>query len=192
MPLRISLGFPQLVPNPLSLTPTLRQVLSARYKPPPADLTCGPDNGLCVYVRLLTVFLGGDAHEVTSLACRHLGGHGGHRAMSLLVGVGTAAAHPDDPHESDEQHAAQDLAGVPIEQIEKDTRANALKIKKATGAAPGGRTAEQRVANERASSAAADRPGPGRSVERGAEHPGGAGLPGRPAQRQGPDVGLRR
>ena len=81
--------------------------------------------------------------------------------MSLLVGVGSAAAHPNDPHESDEQHAAQDLAGVPIEQIEKDTRANALKIKKATGTAPGGRTANQRVANEQASSRVADDPGQG-------------------------------
>ena len=82
-------------------------------------------------------------------------------SMSLLVGVGTAAAHPNDPHESDEQHAAQDLAGVSIEKIEKDTRANALKIKKATGAAPGGRTADQRVANEGASSRAATDPGQG-------------------------------
>ena len=69
--------------------------------------------------------------------------------LSAVVGVGTAAAHPNDPNESDEQHAAQDLAGVPVGQIEKDTRANALKIKKATGAAPGGRTANQQVANER-------------------------------------------
>ena len=81
--------------------------------------------------------------------------------MSLLVGVGSAAAHPNDPHESDEQHAAQDLAGVPMEQIEKDTRANALKIKKVTGASPGGRTANQRVANEQASSQVTDDPGQG-------------------------------
>jgi hypothetical protein len=82
-------------------------------------------------------------------------------AMSLLIGVGSAAAHPNDPHESDEQHAAQDLVGVPMAQIEKDTRANALKIKKTTGAAPGGRTANQRVANEEASSRVADDPGQG-------------------------------
>ena len=50
---------------------------------------------------------------------------------------------------------------MPIEKIEKDTRANALKIKKATGAAPGGRTADQRVANEGASSRAAADPGQG-------------------------------
>ena len=48
-----------------------------------------------------------------------------------------------------------------IEKIEKDTRANALRIKKATGAAPGGRTADQRVANEEASSTAATDPGQG-------------------------------
>jgi hypothetical protein len=81
--------------------------------------------------------------------------------MSLLVGVGYAAAHPNDPHESDEQHAAQDLAGVPIGQIEKETRANALEIKEATGAAPGGHTADQRVANEQASTRVADDPGQG-------------------------------
>jgi hypothetical protein len=81
--------------------------------------------------------------------------------MSLLVGLESAAAHPNDPHESNEEHAAQDLAGVPMEQIEKDTRANAIKIKKATGASPGGRTANQRVANERASSSVADDPGQG-------------------------------
>jgi hypothetical protein len=82
-------------------------------------------------------------------------------SMSLFVGAGTAAAHPNDPHETDEQHAAQDLAGTSIEQIEKDTRANALKIKKATGTAPGGRTADQQVANEGASSRAATDPGQG-------------------------------
>ena len=81
--------------------------------------------------------------------------------MGLLVQGGPAAAHPGDPHDQDEQHAAQDLAGVPIEQIERDTRANALKVKKATGAAPGGRTDDQRVANEQESSAAADDPGQG-------------------------------
>jgi len=81
--------------------------------------------------------------------------------MSLLVGVGSADAHPNDPEESEEQHAAQDLAGVPIEQVEKDTRANAVRIKKATGAAPGGRTADQQVANEQLSSSAADDPGQG-------------------------------
>ena len=82
-------------------------------------------------------------------------------AISLLFGGGSAAAHPNDPHESDEQHAAQDLAGVPIEQIERDTRANAAKIKRATGTVPGGRATNQRVANEQASSAAADDPGQG-------------------------------
>ena len=82
-------------------------------------------------------------------------------SMSLLVGVETAAAHPNDPPESDEQHAAQDLAGVPIEKIEQDTRANALRIKRATGEAPGGRTADQRVANEGTSSRAAADPGQG-------------------------------
>src|SRR5918993_5974102 len=82
-------------------------------------------------------------------------------SMSLLVGVGSAAADPNEPPETDDQHAAQDLVGVSIEQIEKDTRANALKIEKATGTAPGGRTADQDIANEGASSRAAADPGQG-------------------------------
>jgi galactose oxidase-like protein/VCBS repeat protein len=82
-------------------------------------------------------------------------------SMTLSIGVGTAAAHPDDPHESDKQHAVQDRAGVSVTQIEKETRANALKIKQATGEAPGGRTADQQVANEGASSQAATDPGQG-------------------------------
>ena len=82
-------------------------------------------------------------------------------SATLLAGVGTAQAHPDDPHETDVQHAAQDLAGVPIGKIEKDTRANAVKIKKATGAVPGRRTTSQRVANDRMSIEASADPGQG-------------------------------
>ena len=82
-------------------------------------------------------------------------------AMSWAVGVRPAAADPIDPHESDEQHASQDLAGVPMGKIEKDTRANALRIKRATGAAPGGRTAQQQVANNQASVTVAGDPGQG-------------------------------
>lgn len=81
--------------------------------------------------------------------------------MTSLVGVGAAAAHPNDLPEGDEQHAAQDLAGTPIDKVEQATNANKLKIKKATGAVPGGRTATQRVANEQASTAAAADPGTG-------------------------------
>jgi hypothetical protein len=82
-------------------------------------------------------------------------------SATLLVGVRTAQADPDDPHETDVQHAAQDLAGVPIGEIEKDTRANAVKIKKATGAVPGRRTTSQRVANDRMSIAVSADPGQG-------------------------------
>ena len=81
--------------------------------------------------------------------------------MTLMVGVGPAAADPDDAHESDEQHASQDMAGVPMGRIEKDTRANAVKIKRSSGAAPGGRTSQQQVANDPASEAVADDPGQG-------------------------------
>ena len=80
---------------------------------------------------------------------------------TLLVGVGTAHAHPDDPHESDAQHAAQDLVGVPMGKIERDTRANAVKIKKATGGVPGRRTSNQRVGNDERSIAASADPGQG-------------------------------
>jgi len=81
--------------------------------------------------------------------------------VTLVMGVGPASGHPGDPHESDEQHAAQDLAGVPMETIEKDTRAKAVAIERATGEAPGGRTAEQDIANESASITAAQDPGDG-------------------------------
>lgn len=82
-------------------------------------------------------------------------------AMNLVVDVGPAAAHGNEPHGNDEKHAAEDQAGVPIEQIERDARANAAKVKKATGEAPGARTADQQVANDRMSVQAADDPGQG-------------------------------
>ena len=81
--------------------------------------------------------------------------------ITCLVGAGNAQAHPQDPHDSDQQHAAQDLAGMSMEKIEKDTRASALKIKRATGSEPGGRAAGQRVPNSRLSTAAASDPGTG-------------------------------
>ena len=80
---------------------------------------------------------------------------------TLLVGLDTAAAHPNDPPAGDKSHAAQDLASVPVETIEQTTRANALKIQQATGAAPGGRSSKQRVANDRASIQVAADPGQG-------------------------------
>ncbi|HYP46116.1 MAG TPA: galactose oxidase-like domain-containing protein [Propionibacteriaceae bacterium] len=81
-------------------------------------------------------------------------------AFSLLGGTQLAAAHGGEP-ETDEQHAAQDRAGVPMSTIEQETRVNAARIKKATGAAPGGRTKQQQVSNERTSMAAATDPGQG-------------------------------
>ena len=82
-------------------------------------------------------------------------------ALALVLGVLPAQAHPGDPHQPDEQHAAQDLAGVSMEKIEKDTRANAREIQNATGEAPGGRTADQDVANQQASDSAGADPGKG-------------------------------
>ena len=74
---------------------------------------------------------------------------------SVSTGVGIAAAHPGDGDETDAEHAKQDLAGTSIEKIEKDTKANATKIKKETGHTPGRRSDEQTVPNARVSAAAA-------------------------------------
>ena len=82
-------------------------------------------------------------------------------AMTLLLGVVPAQAHGGDGHEQDEQHAAQDLAGVPMTEIEKESRANAREIKAETGEAPGSRTASQDVANAQTSATAATDPGTG-------------------------------
>ena len=63
-------------------------------------------------------------------------------------------AHPGD-EQTDAEHAKQDLADTSIEQIEKETKANAAKIKKATGDTPGRQTDEQTVPNARLSAVAA-------------------------------------
>ena len=63
--------------------------------------------------------------------------------ISVGMGVDLAAAHPGDEDQADSEHAKQDLAGTSIEQIERETRAKAAKIKKATGDTPGRRTAER-------------------------------------------------
>lgn len=82
-------------------------------------------------------------------------------AMTLLLGAVPAQAHPGDPHGQDQQHAEQDLAGVPMKKIEKESKAKAREINAATGEAPGGRTASQDVANARLSATAATDPGTG-------------------------------
>ncbi len=81
--------------------------------------------------------------------------------LSLSIGVDVAAAHPPGDDQAGVEHAKQDLAGTSIEQIEKQTLANAAKIKKATGDTPGRQTAEQEVPNARVSAAAAQDPGQG-------------------------------
>ena len=73
---------------------------------------------------------------------------------SIGIGVDFAAAHPGD-EKTDAEHAKQDLADTSIEQIEKETKANAAKIKKATGDTPGRQTDEQTVPNARLSAVAA-------------------------------------
>ena len=82
--------------------------------------------------------------------------------MSATTGIGLAAAHPGEGDEhTDVEHAKEDLADQPITQIEKETRANAAKIKEATGRTPGRRTEDQNVANAKVSAAAAQDPGQG-------------------------------
>jgi Domain of unknown function (DUF1929)/Ricin-type beta-trefoil lectin domain len=76
-------------------------------------------------------------------------------ALSLGLGLEVAAAHPDDGQETDVEHAEQDLVGTPITEIERQTRANAARIKEATGVAPGGHSSNQKVANASLSTAAA-------------------------------------
>jgi Domain of unknown function (DUF1929)/FG-GAP repeat len=82
---------------------------------------------------------------------------------SVSTGVGIAVAHPGDGDETDVEHAKQDLAGTSIEKIEKDTQANATKIKNETGHTPGRRSDEQTVPNAKLSAAAAQDPGQGGS-----------------------------
>lgn len=81
-------------------------------------------------------------------------------AITLLVGGGPTYAapggsHQHDAHGGDAQHAADDLAGVPMSKIERDTHDQAVKIKKATGTAPGGRAPGQKIGNDKASRLAA-------------------------------------
>jgi hypothetical protein len=81
--------------------------------------------------------------------------------ISFGMGVNLASAHPNDEKHADEQHAKEDLAGTSIVQIEKETAANAARIKKETGQTPGRRTEDQNVPNARVSAAAAEDPGQG-------------------------------
>ena len=79
--------------------------------------------------------------------------------MSATTGIGLAAAHPGEGDEhTDVEHAKEDLADQPITQIEKETRANAAKIKEATGTTPGRRTEDQNVFNAKVSAATAQDP----------------------------------
>src|SRR3954452_20394368 len=85
--------------------------------------------------------------------------------LSFALGGPVASANPSAPsapsdpssdHDhSSHAHAEQDLADVPISQIEKQTRAAAAKIKHDTGNAPGGHTKTQIVPNAGLSALAA-------------------------------------
>src|SRR4051812_43007272 len=88
--------------------------------------------------------------------------------LSFALGGPVASANPSDPSDppsdhdhSSHAHAEQDLADVPISQIEKQTRAAAAKIKHDTGNAPGGHTKTQIVPNAGLSAIAAADPGAG-------------------------------
>src|SRR5215204_2309641 len=85
--------------------------------------------------------------------------------LSLVLAVGfvadLASADPVDDHDTDLEHAEQDLVGTPITEIERQTRANAAKIREATGVAPGGHSSNQKIANASLSSEAAADPGVG-------------------------------
>jgi hypothetical protein len=81
--------------------------------------------------------------------------------ISFGMGVDLAAAHPGDENQKDVEHAKEDLASTSIEKIEKETKANAAKIKKETGHTPGRRNEDQNVANAKVSAAAAQDPGQG-------------------------------
>ena len=81
--------------------------------------------------------------------------------ISVGVAVDLAAAHPGDENKTDAEHAKQDLADTSITEIEKETKANATKIKENTGDTPGRQTQDQTVPNARLSAVAAQDPGQG-------------------------------
>ena len=83
-------------------------------------------------------------------------------ALSVGLGVDEAPAEPQDPqHQTDADHAAEDLASTPITEIERQTRNAAARIKDQTGQIPGGHTRTQKVPNADLSAAAATDPGVG-------------------------------
>ncbi|MGI8459171.1 MAG: hypothetical protein ACR2LI_13820, partial [Propionibacteriaceae bacterium] len=98
--------------------------------------------------------------------------HGGkprHLVVGLLVAglwwwllVLPASAHPADAGLTDSEHAAQDLVGTPVTEIEHETAINATKITKVTGVRPGSRTAAATTNRaERKAAAVALDPGTG-------------------------------
>jgi hypothetical protein len=82
---------------------------------------------------------------------------------SVSTGIGIAVAHPGEGNEDGTEHAKEDLAGTSIVKIEKDTAAQAAKIKKETGSTPGRHADDQNVPNASLSAAAAQDPGQGGS-----------------------------
>lgn len=83
---------------------------------------------------------------------------------ALIAGQSSAAwAHEAGTEQTDAEHAADDLAGVPMDVIEKQTATNAQAIKSQTGVKPGEKSSTQRLANETESTMAAVDPGIGGS-----------------------------
>jgi hypothetical protein len=82
---------------------------------------------------MLTVLSGRRARRFISLTLA---------AVLLVIAVpfiifATASAHEDEGTDDSAQHAAEDLSGTPISQIEKQTAANAARIFRTTGRRPG-------------------------------------------------------
>ena len=74
--------------------------------------------------------------------------------LGFVIAVPQAAVAHDDPGRSDAQHAADDLAGKPMDEIERDTKANADKIAAKTGTRPGRRSATAQKEAARVAAAA--------------------------------------
>jgi hypothetical protein len=85
-------------------------------------------------------------------------------ALSIFMVVADpsrAIAHVAGTEQSDAEHAADDLVGIAMEDIERQTKANAKRIAQETGVTPGQKNPQQRIANEGPSIMAAVDPGVG-------------------------------
>lgn len=83
-----------------------------------------------------------------------LGTFGALMVASLAKPTYAVTPAAEHSHDEDAEHAAQDLAGTPISQIEAQTNANKAKIAKQQGAEPGAARAQKSAAGESTLSAA--------------------------------------